>query len=922
MAFNPFNIFRRNQRVIFAIVTVFVMFTFVLSSGLAGNADFFSWLPNWIGSKTNKGTSLFEIDGKRYYDRDLQDIRMQRVAANQYMSMAAGVALNNLNNEINNRIGKVSEENRERLEQTQQYIRMMMTAQVPANQVIPLVKEIQRSMKALAGKEGTALADIEMARDLETFATIVGLRVLASQDVYFTNIPYKSNQDIIEFLLWRKKADKVGINFTNQDVQAMVASEFVGKLGSSEVDVRRRVTEDRRIADSRLWEALNDEFRVRLAQNTVLGQEMARPNGPLNPLPTYASPFDLFNTYRDLFSPTTYDMLAIPTANFLDQVKETPTQAELDKLFAEYKGLEPNPSSDKPGFKEPRKAKIEWISATGTEPYYKTGAEQWLKQGELQARIGGLFTVPLGAPGAAWAVNVLPLFERELAIQAPYRAKQAGFDSELNQQYLSGRAFSFALLDTHLLLPGNIASAMGAIGGSLPAGPAGLVGISAFQLNALERERQARLKVSLPLLMGGIVPFANLGTQLVGAFEAVKALPRVPGPEVYKTELLTKMLDNQAQGLMARDFNTFATEVRARTKDIRDARKKKAAVDSYIDEFWRSRGLKQGASTEFRDEYNAGDDPSLAPLKAEASRMPPRGPLPTPFGKAFFYIPAIEAPEMMDRIRSLPREAQQQEYMRLFQSPDVPGTGVYEPREYPARVRDVASEKALPNFLVWRTEEKAPQTVIANVAMPKVLAAWKELKARELAKQEAERIAAEVQSKKATNATQVFQNLHDVEATLRAKFTDDAKKDAVRLFENPGVAPFEIQPDNRGPMAPPQYRPFTMEPNVMIPYPNVEMARKLLDDRKQPTGTTFVVSDASKDTFYVASVAQRSEQTESAFKADVYNAAEMSPVRQLVYSSQSADTMKVQREGALALLKQEFKYQNENTELLKKNRDE
>jgi len=32
--------------------------------------------------------------------------------------------------------------------------------------------------------------------------------------------------------------------------------------------------------------------------------------------------------------------------------------------------------------------------------------------------------------------------------------------------------------------------------------------------------------------------------------------------------------------------------------------------------------------------------------------------------------------------------------------------------------------------------------------------------------------------------------------------------------------------------------------------------------------------------------------------------------------------MKVQREGALALLKQEFNYQNENTELLKKNRDE
>jgi hypothetical protein len=36
MAYNPFNIFRRNQKAIFAVVTVFIMFTFVLSSGLGG----------------------------------------------------------------------------------------------------------------------------------------------------------------------------------------------------------------------------------------------------------------------------------------------------------------------------------------------------------------------------------------------------------------------------------------------------------------------------------------------------------------------------------------------------------------------------------------------------------------------------------------------------------------------------------------------------------------------------------------------------------------------------------------------------------------------------------------------------------------------------------------------------------------------
>ena len=45
MAYNPFSIFRRNQKAIFAVVTVVIMFMFVLSSGMTGKADFFNWLP-------------------------------------------------------------------------------------------------------------------------------------------------------------------------------------------------------------------------------------------------------------------------------------------------------------------------------------------------------------------------------------------------------------------------------------------------------------------------------------------------------------------------------------------------------------------------------------------------------------------------------------------------------------------------------------------------------------------------------------------------------------------------------------------------------------------------------------------------------------------------------------------------------------
>src|SRR5688572_7025886 len=96
MAFNPFNVFRRNQKVLFALLTVVVMFMFVLSSGLGGGADFFDWLPRVIGSRARSGDVLATIDGSKVYESDLQRIQTKRTLANQYMSAAAVQARENL----------------------------------------------------------------------------------------------------------------------------------------------------------------------------------------------------------------------------------------------------------------------------------------------------------------------------------------------------------------------------------------------------------------------------------------------------------------------------------------------------------------------------------------------------------------------------------------------------------------------------------------------------------------------------------------------------------------------------------------------------------------------------------------------------------------------------------------------------------
>ena len=44
--------------------------------------------------------------------------------------------------------------------------------------------------------------------------------------IYFANQPNRTQRDQLEFMLWKKKADKLGIRYTREDVEKLVANEF------------------------------------------------------------------------------------------------------------------------------------------------------------------------------------------------------------------------------------------------------------------------------------------------------------------------------------------------------------------------------------------------------------------------------------------------------------------------------------------------------------------------------------------------------------------------------------------------------------------------------------------------------------------------------------------------------------------------
>src|SRR5882724_1085364 len=87
MAFNPFHSFRKYKKTMFAILAIVCMFTFVLSSGLGGRNDVLNVLPEMLGGSASKYPEIARIDGKKIDGRQLEQTRIRRKMANDYMAL-------------------------------------------------------------------------------------------------------------------------------------------------------------------------------------------------------------------------------------------------------------------------------------------------------------------------------------------------------------------------------------------------------------------------------------------------------------------------------------------------------------------------------------------------------------------------------------------------------------------------------------------------------------------------------------------------------------------------------------------------------------------------------------------------------------------------------------------------------------------
>lgn len=776
MAFNPFRRMRKHQKTIMAALVMLSMVTFVLMGSNFGGGDFFSNLAHTF-TGTARATDVANLYGKEVTGQQLQRVRKQREIAHYYMQRATEIAANHRVEAIRKTLGKGP--------QAQQALVQHVRSDPDLNQLGDRLR---------SGKEG---------------------RPYFGGDI--------STEGILDFLIWKHQADRLGIYLQELDVNVEVTRLTLNLF--TQDDSRTLVREMMRDpqfknfwSEGILIASLTDEFRVRMAQNVLTGYEP----GSIDRVAAPVTPAEFWNFYKDNRTSVEVGLLPVRVEDFVSQVKEKPTEEELKELYTKYKDRAYNPESPEPGFKRPQRIRVEWLGAGADLPYYK----------QLAADSAPLIeTVPhlLAAFGGPVATGSNLALARKL-------------DERLNRKYeeLKWRQYRNASLSDFYWFapypmhkssfrePGDVAAWLGqslALAGT-PA--ASLSAISTAEGLAIRREITQRLLFDMTLsLFRGPQP-----SPLAAAALTVHGTPQhefLPLEEV-KDELREKIAADQTHQVRNFVIKTVKDEI------DQLAKKDKKSVAKYVAETAKKYHLHLGQTTGLRGEYEdpIANDPGMAPLLAAYVRPPSDHPNGKGFGELFFPPPRFGMEQPWE---------------------------TYSVKQWPD---GFLAESADTVFLYWKTEDQPAKIVpLSDPAVrQQVERAWRFRKARELVQKEAEQLAAQVRQEKGD----------------RRKLEDLAAKRKTTLIQLPPLAKLDRQQTMGGNSAYEYVRPYIPEdrlPHVQAPDPfglgslgrnrSSPFADKLVNLGDKPVGDTLVLPDLPETTYYVAVLLQKFEPTWNEF---------------------------------------------------------
>ena len=908
MAFNPFDAFRKNSKTMMAALTIFVMFIFVFSSGGGGGADFFDWIARAFGAADARGPVLGTIDGTDYHRRNLEELRLKRAAANTFMIQAVVASdehivsqidsdLKNgavkspeaarwLGDSIKARRNLFGDQKRDRMDfvnQLQQYEFMSFFLNSIATQVN--AKDFPNENRSLRRMQRVVQNDIQRIS-----------RANRDSALHFDAIQNSTQEDALQFAMYLNMANKMSIKLSDDDIKKLIADETEGQLSAEKAgEIYQNVLKNRfhGMSTEQIFNAIGDEFRVVAAMKILSGGFFSgRPS-----LPAAMTPYEFFEFYKDRCSSATFQVIDISAENFIPQVKGEPTDAEMNLLFDKYRNSEYDPARETPGFKEPRKIRIEYIAIDSSKPVYKQAFPAIQAATTIGAGFGSTF---IGVGAVPSVMNMVgPLIADPLTIKEEVRIEMMHRDAQ-----------GFGIV-WHGVPNNIIASRDTSVYHPLPAAALGAQLATMNNLNSLATatagyrnlidlvETRDRVALGMQMWFAPFDPYYSL--TVFGPFFANKPHsgptdpnfvfskdPKKPNLHVkvdpsgvYALQAAEGLTKNRATAIAQKDLESFEKKLEELRKSLRkdpDETKKDETAkkeppkldDKKIDEANKKAaeivkewlkdhpGAVTGSNPKPLDKFRIVDDPALKGAFAGARdqsnfsqlvqglfyRDPGKEPL-----KASLYEPWVLADFGSNR----PEQSR-----RDFSKPVYASWKV---EDLPAKT--------------FTRLDQAPPELKAEIVL-----AWKLDKARAIAKEAADKFAEDVRAL-------AQKQLRDAN-NMRAFDTGVADKvDAGRfkyLFDTIRLATLERVAAKRNPFDPQareepiRYQAPTLS-NKEILYPAPGMAQQLLAVHDKPVGEVVVTADVPKSHYYVSILVNKEEKHLSDFALLVFRNSNVPPDR-------------------------------------------
>jgi hypothetical protein len=849
MAFHPFKHFRKHQKVYLAALTIMTMIIFVAQFG-AG--DLFTTLQRWVALSFRHGDKVLTLNGKTIYAEDLDRLRQQRQLASEFL-------LYDVSGNIDSPLQKTLTDSQKRFQKkgpnepttpienafTQMSTAINLAREAIANNA-PTDRRIQPLRNTIASIQSQmAKTDAQNKGQyyaLDAIATSLALQAWFVEHPQWANSSYFGgslrSEDLLDFLIWKHQADRLGIVLSPADVCREVNRSWGngdylpadGKLDTNEwvnAFFRYNSRIHKSMTQRDLLNALTDEFRVLMAKEALLGSSSGvrgyrESVDGVHVSPSAATPDEFYKYFQERRTTLSVSLLPISAESFVAEAKKKaqPKEADLRNLYERYKNDEPSPARRQPGFKEPRRIKVEYFRYRLEGPFAQKLAAKAIELLPV-FRIGQPASAFGAGGGLAWAASIAGYADLDTALRSLYEryreeAKQSGWTNELpDPRSVELRAAAATV--------GELMGSLGS-GGTALAGPTSWLSTNAlYERNTMAAYASTVLAGASPMKLPALTLSLSLYT---------------PQPfDNVRDQLMERFQNTLAKNLMESNLTTLRKDLdkvlASHSAEKLSELLKKAAAEYGVEKV---HAMKE---TQTQQEILDNPDPSLEELRQAYD-----GAAENPFEAFALFGPREIRPDFVSALfHSFEPSPQERQFEQMLK------------QERPWRTKQFHSLSRDEVWVFWRTEDLPAHVRPFNTVRSEVESAWYLEQSRKLAREKAQQLNAELKKQNlAPDAAVQFLVQQDLGNVFRL---DKVSHLTAPEFNLPG-ARFSAA----------DYRPY-VPPKEFVPYPPSDFVDQLLSLKKR--GESLVMPDKPVKHFYVAVLMEDPQPPERKEFYDAYS---------------------------------------------------